>query len=564
MTTGRASQVPLASVVLVAATALLANFARMQQLGLYEDDYWSIAPHLGEPVSHLLGTLVSNFTTWPTGRPLNHFLPVFLSRMGSRLGGLEGAYGLAAAWLALNGGLVYAIVRRLTSEQAGVVSAMAYLLFPADSTKTLLVHAAHVQGAMTFLLLGVWLWLRGGRCRAASYPVAALSLLSYETAFLPFLGVPLLRAPDRRTLLRTLGIHLAACAGIVAAIAAIRFATGDVRAIDAAGNPARTLYRMTTSLFLGPLTSGWSLLASALAGWRQVDALAALDAAFLVLGFGAVLQAIRWRDSMGQGAPERASPALERVAADQPSWSWLVAGAVLVWAGSYALVLTNYNYPPTQTVGRLTSTHVAAGWPVSLLLGALFEGARRRSRRWSWAAAVLFAAWLASMVTYHHHLQREYVSAWRQQQRFWKDVMALAPDAGPGWAVIAEGIPAPSTPVIYANSWADYCTYALIFPERLDERRPAFGHLGYLGQLIQFRRDGERVTWRPRWWDGPFEPIDPARLVLLRDEKGALRRVNQIETPVGRLVATAPWPAPARSQWPDTPVSRLLFPERFR
>ncbi len=564
MTSERRANRPLPVVVLVVATVIVGHFALVSQFGLYEDDYWSIAPQLNDPVSDLWGILVSKFTTWPTGRPLNHFLPSALSRIGSRFGGLEGVYALAAAWLALNGTLVFLIVRRLMSHEAAILAALAYVLYPADSTRILLVHAAHVQGAMTFLLLGVWMWLKDGPFRAASYAVASLALLSYETAFIPFLAVPLLWASDRRSTVRTWVVHALSCFAIVALDATIRFSLGDARASHAVSRIDESAYRVVTSLFLGPFTSGYSLVATARTGWHHADALAVLGGALVVAGFAASLCS----NPPGEGSAAEPMPArwpgwLSR--AGYPDgrlpWWWLFAGAIAVWQASYALTLTNY--PPTQTIGRITSTHTAAAWPVSLALAALFEGARRRGRWSSRLAAGAFAVWLASMVAYHHHLQHGYVRSWQQQRQFWRQVMGLAPEAGPGWTVIVDGVPAQSPPVICANSWADYHAYRLIFTTGYDPTGPKFTHLGYMGNTIEFRRAGDRVEWKPEFWGGPFVAIDPVRLVLLHDDHGVLSRVSEVSTPAGTLVSAAAPPRGPRQDWPSTPVSRLLFPERF-
>ena len=185
----------------------------------------------------------------------------------------------------------------------------------------------------------------------------------------------------------------------------------------------------------------------------------------------------------------------------------MLIGAIVVWSASYALTITNY--PPTQTVGPLTTTHVAAGWPACLAMAALSEGARQRGRWWSRLMAGLILVWLACMVGYHHYLQREYIRAWHLQKNFWRQVMALAPEAGLGWTVIVDGTPGQGSPVMWSNSWADYLVYRLIFTTAFDPRGPAFAHLGYLGGLIQFRLANDQVEWRPQFWGGPFVPIDP-------------------------------------------------------
>lgn len=558
----------LLPVLLVSFAVVAAHFARLPQFGLYEDDYWAIAPHLYEPLGQLWDRLVSNFTAWPTGRPLNHFLPAALASLGSRLGGLRGVYAIAAAWLALNGALVYLIVRRITSEAAAIVAALAYVVFPADSTKILLTHAAHVQGAMTFLLAGTLLWMRGGTARVASYPVAALALLSYETAFLPFLVLPLLRPSDRRTTLRTWTVHLLACAAILAVIAAVRLGTGDERAITAAHETGRSAHRILTSLVIGPGTSGRMLLAAVARGWRRIDLYAAVACALTVLGFVAVIRRARPASSPPAGVAAR-WPTWLAPEGDAPCsipWWWLLASALVAWSASYALTLSDFSYPPTQTVGRLTSTHVAAGWPVCLVVAALYEGARRRGRPLAWGATVVFAAWLASMVAYHHFLQREYARTWVAEKAFWRQVVTLAPDAGAGWTVIVDGVPVEASPVICTNSWSDYEVFHLIFTPGVDARGAAFSHLGYLGgpSLVRFQRVDGHVEWRPEYWGGPSRRIDENRLVLLRDDRGALRRVGELRTPAGPLAASLSPRVATRAEWPSTPVARLLFPDSYR
>lgn len=556
----------LPSLLLITVAVVLAQFARLPQFGLWEDDHWSVSPYLNDPVSHLGQAFESTFTQWPTGRPLNHFLPQALSRIGSALGGLEGVYVLAAGWLALNGCLVFLVVRRVLSGAAALVAALAYVVFPADTTRILLVHAAHVQGAMTFLLLGLWLWTSGRAWRVLSYPVASLALLAYESAYLPFLAVPLLWSGGRRATLRIWGVHLLLCAATIGGDAAIRFSIGDVRATDAVDHPDQTVSRVLSSMVIGPATSGRSMLTSARNGVKHLDAYAVLAASLVALGLLLVLRTEPARGQPVASPPGPRWPAwLHREAPDDPSlpWWWLFLGAVVVWCGSYALTVTKFQYPPTQTMGRLTSTHVAAAWPASLALAALFEGLRGRGQVGRRLAVAAFALWLAGTVGYTHYLQREYVRAWGLAKTFWRQVMNLAPEVGPGWAVIVKGEPATGSRVILSNAWSDYHVFRLIFAPGNATGGPAFAHLGRLGEYIQFREAGGRVEWNPEFWTGEFRTLDPARLVLLHDDHGVLRRVAQVATAAGTLRADPGTAGAVREQWPDTPMARLLFPDRF-
>jgi hypothetical protein len=541
--------------VVVGVTTFLAHYSLARGFGLYEDDYWAVAPYLAQQPADLLPLLVDCFTTWPQGRPLNHFLPPMLAVLGAGLGGLQGAYVLAAAWLTLNAMLVFLIVRRLLSPAAGLAAALAYVLFPADSTKILLIHASEHQGAMTLLLLGVWLWLRGGPARAASYPVAAAALLAFEAAFLPFLVVPLLGAADRRRSVRAWMGHGAACALLLGLDVALRLAQGESRMVEAAGRSGQTLWRAFSSLGIGPWTSGSVLLASIPEGWRGAVPHGVLSAALFAGVLSLALVALGGASPPAPAGPEgEARPRPGRAGADGAlSWMAVLVAGLFAWAGSYALTLINY--PPTLTIGRLTSIHIAAAWGVALALGALFEGARRRARR---SASAVLVVVLASWLLYQHGIQRQFAEAWRLQGRFWKQVLSLVPEARDGWTVLVQGRPVEGPPAILVNSWADILVYRALVPAE-DGPPVDFGHLGHLGDQLRFQRRGDQVEWRPEFWRGIAVPIDPDRLALLRDEGGILTRVEVIETAAGPLRARAPIPPPGPGLPGPGPVGQVMF-----
>jgi hypothetical protein len=546
--------------------AQLVHFTRLNEFGLWEDDYWSIAPNLGKPADGLGSLLVYYMKTWPTGRPLNHFLPTALSIIGSKLGGLGGIYTVAMVWLGLNACLVFAILGRLMPLPGAFTGALVYLLFPADTTKILLVHAAHIQGAMTFLLAGLLAWLHGGVWRWVGYAVAACSLMAYETAFLPFLAAPLLTVGDRRSTLRTWAVHLTLAAACIGLVAFIRLKTGDVRAVAALGSTTETIHRAATSLYLGPATSAWAFVKGAIGGWQHLNAFAAASGSLLV---GAIVGCLMMAPQAGDKSRDTTNVTvwpgwLDRARSPEEKlpWWWLALGGVIVWCGCY--VLTLVNYPPTQLMGRFTSTHIAAAWPVALVAAALATRAARLrplTRRLALGIALLGAFLLTS---YHHFIQKEYIRAWREEQRFWREVMELAPDAGPGWTVIATGPATPVTPVIASNSWADYHACRLIFDPTAPDATVNFAHLGHIGPFVKFENHDGAISWQPQFWQGGQIPIDPHRLVLLDGDGARLWRVQEISTSAGPLRSLAPVPPRGRSGWPDTPVAHLLFPDQYR
>jgi hypothetical protein len=556
-------------VTAIAVTVFAAHFWRASALGLYEDDYFAIAPNLGLPVADLGPLLLHFFRFWPQGRPLNHFLPAALASVGWAAGGLEGIYAIAALWFTANCLLVVAIVRRLLSSRAALVAGCLYALFPADSTRVMLTHAGHVQGSMTFLLVATWMWFRGRWWRVGSYPVALLSLLAYEPCFLPFLALPLLEASNARQTVRRWMSHTAGCGAALAAVAWVRVATEDSRMAMAVGSPGIMLYRAATSLFLGPATSGTMFVDGALTGGWHLDLVALTAAGLVLVSFLAAWQISSKEYSLVRPAVVEAWPQwLSRDGHGHPGlpWWWVGVVALSMWSLSYALSLADH-YPPTHTLGRFTGTHTAAAWPAALAAGAVIQGLSSWRRLHPRVLRIVMALYLVLLVGYGQYLQRGYIRAWHRQQDFWRQVVNLVPEGGPGWTVIVSGAPIDGDPIIGSHSWSDLLVYRQIYASAYDAQGPNFAHLGVLGDLIQFRRTAEGIAWKPNFWGGDFELIDPARLALLKSDNGRLTRIDRIETPVGRLTSPAPSPASEASpsaaclpQLPRRPVARLLFP----
>jgi len=212
-----------------------------------------------------------------------------------------------------------------------------------------------------------------------------------------------------------------------------------------------------------------------------------------------------------------------------------------LWSASYILTLTNY--PPTQIVGRITSTHTAAALPVALLVGSLYAAFAGRSRAWRTGSHILLAAGLFLTLSYNQFVQREYAKVWQVQIQFWQQVFELCPDADAGADILVTGSVDPErSEIIEANSWADFHVYRWLFGAGSNGNGPRFTHLGVLQQAVPFRLRDNGVEWMPEYWGGPYLRIDPNQLILLRSEQGRLSRVSSIDTSVGPLTTTRPIP----------------------
>ncbi len=530
-----------AAVFVISLTAFLCHFYYLSQFGFYEDDYYFTVSFIGEKLSTVWSVFAEAFQQWPQGRPLNHSLPKVQAILGMHLGGIEGIYAIACAAFILNSLLVFSLLRRFFGQAPALIGALLYVFFPADVTRPFLVHAAHVQGSMTFFLVGSWLWFRGGWWRVAGYLVAALSLLAYETAFLPFLTIPLLRADSLRATWKSWGRHLLVCAAVVLADVAFRLSRSESRAVDALSGPWTAAQQALSSLYLGPLTSGSRMIQAPFEGLGRLDPTAVLCA--LLIGFAVYLTLNLARSQATAESADTHRPLKAHAAL------YFIACALVTWAGSYALTLINY--PPTQTLGRLTSTHTAAAWSVALLGCVVAASAAPRFLRG--AAYALGLVYLMGSVGFSQWVQREYARSWQLQQAFWRQVVTLTPEARDGWSVMVVGPPAPASPVIGTNSWADILVYRGLLNADVD-----FGQLDSLGSAAKLTRNDGTLEWTPEFWTGKFKTIDENKLILLKSDGARLERVTEAVTKDG-IVLHGQVDSGVRASPSDTPLSAAMW-----
>lgn len=573
------------------AVTFAVHFRDLNKLGLYEDDYWSIGPDLGAQVARLGPTAIRLFQTWPLGRPLNHLLPPVLSTIGSQLGGLPGVYFLACLWLTFNCLLVFRALGFLVSRQAALFGALAYVLFPGDTTHTLLTHAAHVQGSMTFLLLALNLYIsnrpvslelhgRGTGRKVAldvavsksslsfslfnhstqllAYPIAGLSLLSYETAFLPFVMAPFLRFQWTRKFLGRLLLHGLLCAVVVGTVAFIRLHLQEGRAVDLMRSPTEMLWRMVSSLWIGPLTLVQTYrlaLDSVFGNLSAVSAGIAGGTAFVFFWLA------RWLDPeshSGQSANAQIpGPRFVFFTPTGPTPLCLIGvGAVTV---CWSYVLTIVNYPPTFVLGRFTSVHTATAWGAALMSAALFQALSTRFV--THRSAVIAAGGLAVFVfaNYGCFIEQGYVEAWKIQQRFWRQIAALTPDLNGQTGIIVIGDIPKQNPVIRSNTWEDFQVIPLLL--QASDRAAEKPYCAFL-QVIEetFRVTNGQLLWKPHPILPDYLKLDESNLVLLRMDGETLTRINSFPLPsVNRELHSKPM-GPATAFWKDlTPLGRFML-----
>ena len=504
---------PFIVALVLACVVLFAHYVRVADYGFYEDDYWGIVPWLKTPPTELWEGTISDFETWPQGRPLNHALPPWFSRLGYHLAGVQGIYFLGFLIHSLNAALIYLLLRRWLSHWGAALAGFLFVLLPLDTTRILLLHNAHIHTSLTFLLIA--LLINRTRYWIASHPIAALSLLSYETAFLPFVVFPLFFAERGKRIVRWL-VHLAGCSTVLLIVFGIRLSLGEDRVKSVMSGPAETLWRMLSSMWIGPET-GLKIIGRAIFKAPHAQA----PFAFLFAGLVAVLLVFLLRILN--------EPPLPGNAPDRRRYLAVLLGGLASWIFAYALTLTNY--PPTQVTGRPTSTHVAAVFGLACAIAAATTYLRSLNRPARITVTAAVTVLVALLTLYSFRVQAGFAIAWQQERLFWKGVVNLCPDITPKTRIFLTGTEPKQNEFVLTNSWADPLVLENVFTTTGTSDVPLLFYFDGLARFADIRFENGQVTWKPFFWGTEREVLDRADVIILRDDGTAITRINQLQIP---------------------------------
>jgi hypothetical protein len=497
----------------LACVVLISLYIRVPNYGFYEDDYWAIVPYFKTPFSQLWANMLTQFHVWSQGRPLNHSLPMWFSRFGYGLGGIPGIYFLGFLVQFLNTFLMYRLLRKSADPWSAILGGCLLVLLPADTTHIFLEHSAQLHTSLSFLLIG--LLLNRTRFWIVSYPIAALSLLSYETAFLPFIVFPLFFV-DRKGRIVRWAAHVAFCGAVLIAVLATRLLLSDSRANGVVSQPGDTLWRMISSLWIGPLTSLRAIAKAISEAPHSQTPFAFLFAALVVILLLAVPWLIRATGNSTPASVTSRSRCLTLLFAGLTSWI-------------FAYVLTIVNYPPTQVSGRLTSTHLAAVFGLTCAIVAAtsyfrcFHGPRLKA-----AATGIMTLLVAVFVLYSFHIQAGFAAAWDQERRFWRSIVQVCPDLTSNTRVILVGTEPRQNEFIASNSWADPLVLRQLFTW---SPGPVFCYYSGTVKAVDVRFENGQITWNPFWWGDQREILNPDDLILLRGDGNEITRINDLQIP---------------------------------
>ncbi|MBN2612091.1 MAG: hypothetical protein JXB00_11090 [Bacteroidales bacterium] len=458
-----------------AVIVFIAYFFGMKYFGLYEDDYWTAGIPVNCNQEEIKNFLDLNFSDFKNnlGRYIAAIVSMYLPYFTFRTGSFFMVYFFGVILVALNALLVYLIFRQRLPEVVSLAGALVFILFPADTTKALLVHIYQLQLSLTFTFIGILLYLKNYRFWA--YVVSFLSLITYENAFLAFIIIPLFENLkwDKKLLLQFIK-HI----GIVITIFIMLFITrsyfGD-RVVTSL-NMGEMIIKTLFAIIAGPFIAAYSFLKA------PVETIANLDktwgfilAGFLLLGSFMLVKA---KGNYSNG--EKASDVKFRLDFKKGEFFnikefdlifKIVITAGLMMMVAYAFSITHF--PPFALKGRGTSVHLGTTIGSSLMFSALFYFLLTIMRSVkSWRILIIITSiYLSLLVGYGRLIQLDFIKSWKIQRDFWADVIDKCPDVENGTIIFLKDRNLEKTDFIITYAWSLPLVYENLFrfPEEWDK-----------------------------------------------------------------------------------------------
>lgn len=516
----------LLDILLLVAFFWVVRYWHSGQFGLYEDDLTRIPDAVQLSTQGLWQFLMSLFTQFEgQGRPFHPAFIYLFSWLGWRIAGHWGPYLIGFIISAVNIGLFYWLIRRVSDRALALLSGLAFILYAADTTQAFLTHSLGLQPSVLLILLAMHGYLSDRRF--LSYTLAFIVLFGYELPFVIFAAVPLFKPDWNKRLLKELFLHGLILAIMLGSIFALRSYIGEDRVAGL------TLQQLAITPLLhmvqGPLVSlGTYVL-------RPIQALQTINAetAVVALVVFATLIFFMWRLDIQPGPGLRSL--WRKIRSQEPIpdtikmlWHMAVAGAVMLLL-AYPLTFTVRAYAIS---GRDTRVHAAGAAGASILIGcAAYFLLILAHGRWRWVVNLTLSFFFALMAGYGFVIQSDYVRAWQLQKQFWAELLPLIPDAGDGTVILVDRAALTDTRQIGANYWnlPRVLMQLYDFPEGM-QSVPVVHRLetGWENSLLdpegRFRVDASTTYSVPDYY-GEFEPEN---VILIQSEAERLVRRKMI------------------------------------
>jgi hypothetical protein len=414
------------------------DFWYFTSFGLYEDDWNRIPLVMTNNAQDLWNLISESFMPGASqGRPFHPIFIFLFSFLGLKLGGLHSIYWIGSVVITINAFLFYALLRRAFENQSfALLGALAFCLFPADTTRPFLTHSLGLQPSITFLLIAFHVYL--SEKIKLSYLMVLVTLFTYETVFPVFIVAPLFKQTwDSRTK-KELFRHGLVLIGMLAFVILLRKATGEGRVSNFStlefllliGNP-----------IVGPL------LSIILYIYRPIEALFKLNRELLILlslcflGFTWILSQQNFNQAVNSSQRSLEFKGklafLTKLFAPFQNYAKPIVLGLTMLILAYPLTLTTLGFAVS---GRGTRAHTAAVLGASLLCASvcsivLSTLATQGHKR---LATLGLAGIFTFLIGFGLIVQQDYKLGWQHQRAFWTDVVKLCPDLADGDVIFVE------------------------------------------------------------------------------------------------------------------------------
>ena len=463
---------------LLAVINWISHFLYFMRFGLYEDDFANIGIYFGINFSQLVNIILDRLSGWIQGHPFA-FLPVLFTYIAELLGGFHFLYVIAFIIVTINSFLIYKILKKVFPESSilAISGAIAFSLFPPDTTKLYLLHAFVLQVSMTFFLTATIFYLNNKKVWA--YLIIIFSLFTYESPFMLFFGIPFLNLKWDKKFRSEYLKHFIILCSIIVLMFLYRTFAGESRVMEASGDVSGMLTRAITGIFIGPVYNLYLFLRAPVVALRHLMPKSALswwyyDYIYFFLSGCLVLfiwlfYKIRPDNSANKSIasaenyPDNDNNTVEKEYLKKIR-KLFIAGIILFCLG-YSVSFTHYIYVP---MGRLTSVHLASSFGGSVVFGCVcaiffFLAEKYRLQKY---AVILISVYFTLLTGYNTYAQKEFVESWSYQKSFWSELVNLCPDLKDN-TVILSNIPSDKL----------YVTKNFIFPFQTYWNKLMFKHL---------------------------------------------------------------------------------------
>lgn len=549
--------------LLLALVNWVSHFLYFMRFGLYEDDFFNIGMNLGISYQQLLNIISSRLTHWLQGHPLS-FLPVLFTYIGEMLGSFHFLYILAFLIVTLNSFLMYKLLKKVFPESLilAVTGAIAFCLFPPDTTKLYLLHAYISQISITFFFIATLFYLNNKKILA--YLTVILVIFTYEAPFMVFFGVPFLKGVWNRKFRNEYLSHFIILSSMIALMFLYRKLTGESRVLEASGDMLGVASKAIAALFIGPVFNIFLflrapivtfsyLISSSPAYWWYYDYIY-----YFLFGCFIFFLWLFYRlkpDFNSESGSKSISAGVNSLIAEDnirvneyfKKIIKLLIAAIILICLAYSVSFTHF--PPTALTGRMTSVHVSATIGASIIFGCVCASIFFLSERYGFKkyAVIFISLYLSLLVGYNTYAQKEFVESWSFQKSYWSKVIKLCPDMEENTVILAN-IPfnklfVTKTFIRPFSLFSDkyIISYFFKFPQKW--KKPFYQHVyGKMEEVIDYNNGVFILHSRsPQKRVFPPMTINDSNVILIKmDENDNLVRIDSSITINGKKLHLKP------------------------